>query len=81
MAEKWDRGTADSYQIKVQGHLDRRWSDWFGGFEITYHGGNTILTGTVADQAALHGALAKIRDLGLSIYLVERLDGEGDETP
>ena len=82
MAGMNDHGTGDRYKIQVQGHLDQRWSDWFGGFEITYHGGNTILAGTVADQAALHGALAKIRDLGLAIFLVERLDckGEYDET-
>jgi hypothetical protein len=63
----------DLYQIRVRGQLDRRWSDWFDGFEIVPDDGDTILTGTVVDQAALHGILAKIRDLGLSILLVEML--------
>jgi hypothetical protein len=62
---------SDMYQIRVRGHLDIRWSDWFDGFVFVSDDGDTILTGTVVDQAALHGILAKIRDLGLSILLVE----------
>ena len=64
------------YRIRVRGHLDRRWSDWFDGFELVYGDKDTILTGPVIDQAALHGMLAKIRDLGLSILLVEYLSRE-----
>jgi len=60
----------------VRGRLARRWSDWFDGFLLTYRGGDTILIGSVVDQAALHGALAKIRDLGLPILLVEHLGHE-----
>jgi len=61
------------YRIHVQGHLDSSWSDWFGGFEITRPGEDTILTGSVPDQAALHGVLVKIGELGLVITCVRRL--------
>ena len=62
------------YQIRVKGNLEPIWSDWFDGFTITAQTqGETLLTGGVADQAALHGVLAKLRDLGLPILLVERL--------
>jgi len=63
------------YQIRVKGNLDQKWSDWFDGFKITPQPGDeTLLTGPVADQAALHGLLGKIRDLGLPLLLVERVD-------
>jgi len=64
------------YQIRVKGNLDQKWSDWFDGCSITPQAdGVTLLTGLVADQAALHGLLAKIRDLGLPLLSIER--GEG----
>ena len=73
MRHKHESGTI--YQIRVQGRLDRRWSDWFDGFTITYPSDNeTLLQGRVADQAALHGLLVKIRDLGLSLLSVRRID-------
>ena len=68
--------TVDIYQIRVRGHLDQRWADWFDGFTLEYINGKTILTGPVADQSALHGVLSKIRDLGLPIELVENLVNE-----
>ena len=61
-----------SYVIRIQGMLDLTWSDWFGGFTITQQNGETLLQGKVTDQAALHGILAKINDLGLPIISVER---------
>jgi hypothetical protein len=65
------------YEIRVNGKLDPKWSDWFDGFAVTAVGGSeTQLTGTVADQAALHGMLHKIRDLGLPLLSVLRLDGD-----
>ena len=65
------------YEIRVKGQLDLKWSDWFDGFTITrVDGGETMLVGTVADQAALHGMLHKIRDLGLPLLSVQRLDGD-----
>jgi hypothetical protein len=63
------------YQIRVKGDLDQRWSDWFDGFTLTPQvDGATLLTGPVADQAALHGLLGKIRDLSLPLLSVERLE-------
>jgi len=60
------------YRIRVGGHLDRNWSAWFGGLAVTHDdGGTTSLSGTVPDQAALHGLLAKVRDLGLVLISVE----------
>lgn len=66
------------YEIRVKGNLDLRWSDWFDGFSITpVDDGETLLIGSVADQAALHGMLHKIRDLGLPLLSVQRLEGDG----
>jgi hypothetical protein len=60
------------YEIRVKGNLDLRWSDWFDGFSITPVGDDeTLLIGSVADQAALHGLLHKIRDLGLPLLSVQ----------
>lgn len=66
------------YEIRVKGNLDLRWSDWFDGFSITpVDDGETLLIGSVVDQAALHGMLHKIRDLGLPLLSVQRLEGDG----
>ena len=66
------------YEIRVRGVLDPGWSDWLGGLAITSRaGGETVLTGPIRDQAALHGLLAKIRDLGLPLLAVNRIGGEG----
>jgi hypothetical protein len=63
------------YEIRVKGVLDRGWSAWFEGLEVTSdERGQTTLAGPVADQAALHGLLAKIRDLGLELLEVRRTD-------
>jgi hypothetical protein len=68
------------YQIIFQGHLGDQWSNWFDGFTITLNErGQTILIGPVIDQAALHGVLKKIRDLGIVLISVNRLD-PGEET-
>lgn len=65
------------YRIRVHGSLDRGWSDWFGGFTISSQNpGETLLVGAVQDQAALHGLLARIRDLGLPLLSVERVPAE-----
>jgi hypothetical protein len=58
------------YQIKIKGHLVPQWTDWFEGLTITLEDGNTLLTGTVIDQAALHGLLKKVRDLGMPLLSV-----------
>jgi hypothetical protein len=61
------------YEVRVDGVLDGRWSEWFEGLRIEHQGGQTLLSGTLADQPALHGILDKVRDLGLSIIAVRRL--------
>jgi hypothetical protein len=64
------------YEIKVKGHLDQSlWTEWFDGMTVALdEGGETTLTGPVTDQAALHGLLAKVRDLGLALVSVNRVD-------
>ncbi len=62
------------YQIRIKGHLGREWTDWFGGLTITLEdNGDTLLTGPVVDQAALHGLLRKVRDLGMPLLSVTRV--------
>ena len=59
------------YEIVVGGHLDSRWSDWFAGLELTHReGGETLLAGSLPDQAALHGLLERVRDLNLRLISV-----------
>ena len=71
------RTTRETYHIEVMGYLDTKWEQWFDGFEITHQDtGVTRLNGTVEDQSALHGLLAKIRDLGLSLLSVNRIEPE-----
>jgi len=63
------------YEIRVKGHLDVRWVDWFGVLTITLEdSGDTLLTGPVVDQAALHGLLKKVRDLGMPLLSVIRVE-------
>jgi hypothetical protein len=65
------------YQIRVKGHLDLKWSDWFDGFTIApQENDETVLSGPIVDQASLHGLLAKIADLGLPLLSVKRVEGD-----
>jgi hypothetical protein len=64
----------DTYCIRVSGHLDARWSEWLGDLDIQHQpDGTTVLVGPVVDQAALHGVIARIRDLGLPLLAVNRI--------
>ena len=63
------------YQIRIKGHLGSQWTDWFEGLTITLEeDGNTLLTGPVPDQAALHGLLKKVRDLGMPLVSVSPVE-------
>jgi hypothetical protein len=69
------------YQIRIKGHLGHQWTEWFEGLTITLEdNGDTLLTGPVVDQAALHGLLKKVRDLGMPLLSVDPVNFErGDE--
>lgn len=68
------------FQIRVEGRFDHRQADWFEGFDIEPVGeGDTVLTGPLPDQAALHGLLKKLRDLGISLVSVNPAGGGGRE--
>lgn len=72
-------GASFSYEIRVEGLIDGLWADWFNGMTITYaNNRETILTGELQDQTALHGVLARIRDLGLNLISVRRVDVDQD---
>jgi len=74
-------GRPSRYEIRIDGVLDDHWADWFGGLQVTRDGSQTVISGPLADQPALHGLLAQLRDLGLSLISVRRLDvgDAGDE--
>ena len=70
-----DQDEAGRYEIRLQGHLDAQWAAWFGGLTLTLEAnGDTLLTGPVVDQAALHGLLRKVRDLGLPLLAIRRIE-------
>jgi hypothetical protein len=70
-----DRHEAGRYELRVKGHLDPRWANWFDGLSLTHASdGTTVIHGPVADQAALHGLLHKLRDLGLPLLSVARVE-------
>ena len=70
------------YEIRLKGHLDNRWSDWFEGLTITLEdNGETLLAGPVVDQAALHGLLRKVRDLGLPLVAVNYVKPDQTDVP
>ena len=65
------------YRIRIQGHLGQQWTTWFDGLTLTLEeDGNTLLSGPVADQSALHGILKKIRDLGMPLLSVNFVDSD-----
>jgi hypothetical protein len=78
-----DRSEAERYEIRLTGHLDAHWTDWFDGLAVTQgDDGSTVISGQVVDQAALHGLLQRIRDLGMPLVSVRQVeDGQPDPTP
>src|SRR5689334_14904142 len=77
-----DQDAPDRYEIRIEGHLDDRWADWFEGMTLTREDNDTtLLTGPVADQAALHGLLKRVRDLGTPLLSVSRLTPDQAEAP
>jgi hypothetical protein len=78
-----DRHEAGRYEIRLRGHLDTRWVAWFDGLSLTHDDddGTTVILGTVADQAALHGLLQKVRDIGLPLVSVTYLEPDRPEMP
>ena len=79
---KSDPGQPIVYQIRVKGHLGSQWSDWFEGLTITREeDGATLLTGPVVDDAALHGLLKKVRDLGMPLLSVNRVQSQQEKIP
>lgn len=72
-----DRSRAGRYEIRLTGHLDAHWTAWFDGLTVSHQSdGTTVISGPVADQAALHGLLQRVRDLGLPLVSVDRVDAD-----
>lgn len=72
-----DRSEAGRYEIRLTGHLDAHWTAWFDGLTVSrQNDGTTVISGPVADQAALHGLLQRVRDLGLPLVSVERVEDD-----
>ena len=68
------------YEIRIKGHLDKQWTEWFDGLTITLEdNGDTLLTGHVVDQAALHGLLRKVRDLGMPLLSVDSVKPDPED--
>jgi hypothetical protein len=77
-----DRPEAGRYEIRLTGHLDARWAAWFDGLTVSQESdGTTVLSGPIADQAALHGVIQHVRDLGLPLISVTRVETDRPELP
>lgn len=77
-----DSGEAGRYSIRLAGHLDPRWEAWFDGCTVGYQGdGTTVISGQVIDQAALHGLLSRVRDLGVPLISVTRTEPRTNDPP
>jgi len=77
MVKTWllEGGAMTAYEIRVKGHLDQRWSEWFDGMTITnVENGETIISGSLPDQAALHSMLVKVYNLNLTLISVSRIE-------
>ncbi len=79
MNQRRDDDEPGSYELRVGRHIDDHWAEWFGNLALTREAdGTTTLRGQIADQAALHGLLIKVRDLGMTLISVRPLDGPDD---
>jgi hypothetical protein len=77
-----DQPKPGRYEIRLEGHLDARWAAWFDGLNLSHEGdGTTVIHGPVVDQAALHGLLRKVRDVGLPLVSVSRVDPDHPDAP
>jgi hypothetical protein len=86
MSKPSDPGTnpdrTNIYHIRIKGHLSSRWEAWFEGLAIRLEdNGNTLLTGQVVDQAALHGLIRKVRDLGLPLISIMQVEPDQEDAP
>jgi hypothetical protein len=82
MSEKSTVDEAGRYEIRLKGHLDSRWAEWFDGLSLTNSSdGTTVIHGFVLDQAALHGLLRKVRDIGLQLISVTRVEPDQPAVP
>jgi hypothetical protein len=76
------RPESGQYEIRIRGHLEPRWAAWFEGLTLTREAeGTTLIRGPVADQAALHGLLQKVRDVGLPLVSVRNVTTDGSTVP
>ena len=72
----------ERYEIRIKGHLDDQWADWFGGLSIRLEeNGSTLLSGPVVDQSALYGLLKKVRDLGMALVSVNPVQPDPGDAP
>lgn len=79
--QRIDSDRAPIYQVRLKGHLGQEWTDWFGGLNIRLErNGETLITGPALDQAALHGLLKKVRDLGLTLVSVNSVEPNQTDT-
>ena len=69
----------EHYEIRLEGVLHEGWSTWFEGLQVSADGPQTVISGQLADQSALHGVLAKVRDLGMRLISVRQLYGDDEE--